>query len=1029
MAKRITDEQMNVKISINGGDPAQKKLGDLENSYRGLNQKAEDLRKAKQKLIAEGKKESQAYEDVKNALAQTNAEIKENRSAQSQMRKEIGLTGLTMRDLKKEQRSLMAQIDSATTKGTDDYEELKKELQEVNKVIKEQRDDLRGTQDEMEKVAGAADQLTAATSDIFMGLRSGNIAQAGAGLTALRGQLTALTAQAWAFITTPLGLALAGIAGILAGFKWFHDYNKGAHEAMLLTEQLTGLQGAQADQARTQAKAMEATYGSDFQETLKAAKVLSKEFGITFQEALDTIEDGLIRGGKANDEYFDSFREYSTFFAQAGFSAEEFKNIINTGFNLGIYTDKLPDALKEADLSLKEQTKSTRDALVNAFGASFSDEILSKVKSGEMTTKDALKSIAAESKRVNIDQQQNGQLTADIFRGAGEEAGKALKIFEAVNKSYEEQNRALTPLEEQLKDVADANKELEAAQDSALKSDKYIAFTNDIEVAWIKFKTGFFDGLNGVLTGLLNADTAFRKFVYQSVQYVKTAFSLEDADWDAIGKKFDQMEEKKRKAAEQERKRQKQNQNGSGGSVSGNENNQAEIEAAAAAAKKRYEKLRELEEEYEKQKQDRLAESHQAKAELERDRAIQEAEQLGAKQALLDKINAEHKEKIAQARTQDEEEELARMQEFEARRQALKDEIALMNAENDEARDLLAAEQKYERDQEKLERDLEQLQLTEIQKNELRLLLEEQYEAEKTAIQAEHMAIRAEQDQKFKAEQIKRDEDLKNRLADAAEQLEDAKENAQQRGLRVLMGFFDKKSGIYKALFILEKGAAMAQVVNQGAKSLAEITANTAAANAKAVSASPLTAGMPWVAVNTAIGLKEAASVKLNTALQVATIGASAIKGVTGYEDGFYGDYVDATRTDGRRFKAKRGTPGTQLISQPTYFREYLGGENGMEMMIDNGTLKRLNPDTVHEILSTARSVSGYETGYYKSASAGGSSSAGMDPEFKMMMGAMLNYLQNPPRPVLPIGYAEIQKFKDLENDLNDSTNNGKLNS
>ncbi|WP_141876200.1 phage tail tape measure protein [Gramella sp. Hel_I_59] len=85
---------------------------------------------------------------------------------------------------------------------------------------------------------------------------------------------------------------------------------------------------------------------------------------------MDKIEAGLIKGGAANDEYFDSIREYSTFFAQAGYSAEEFINIVNTGFDLGIYQDKLPDALKEADLSLKEQTKSTRDSLVKCLWSS-----------------------------------------------------------------------------------------------------------------------------------------------------------------------------------------------------------------------------------------------------------------------------------------------------------------------------------------------------------------------------------------------------------------------------------------------------------------------------------------------------------------------------------------------------------------------------------------------------------------------------------------------------------------------------------
>ncbi|WP_141876202.1 hypothetical protein [Gramella sp. Hel_I_59] len=252
-----------------------------------------------------------------------------------------------------------------------------------------------------------------------------------------------------------------------------------------------------------------------------------------------------------------------------------------------------------------------------------------------MTTKDALKAISEESVRTNINVQQNAQLSADIFRGAGEDAGGALKIFQAVNKSYEEQTKALTPLEQQIKNVADANRELEEAQDRALKSDKYIAFTNEIEVSWIKFKTSFFNGVDGLLNGLLDADTAIRKFFFQTVQYTKTAFSGEDADWDKIGARFDEIERRRRKLAEQQQKEEQERQkNGSG--VSGNSDSgdeyQAELEAAKKAAEKRAEDLRKLEDDFYRERENRLAKSNEAMAILERDRQIQEAKNAGASQ-------------------------------------------------------------------------------------------------------------------------------------------------------------------------------------------------------------------------------------------------------------------------------------------------------------------------------------------------------------------------------------------------------------
>jgi hypothetical protein len=71
-------------------------------------------------------------------------------------------------------------------------------------------------------------------------------------------------------------------------------------------------------------------------------------------------------------------REYPTFFASAGYSIKDFQNLVNSGIDLAIYQDKLPDAIKEFALSVNEQTKGVSDALKNAFGASFTTTLLNK---------------------------------------------------------------------------------------------------------------------------------------------------------------------------------------------------------------------------------------------------------------------------------------------------------------------------------------------------------------------------------------------------------------------------------------------------------------------------------------------------------------------------------------------------------------------------------------------------------------------------------------------------------------------------
>lgn len=108
MAK-ITDEVLKLDIIVNG-NKAQAELQKLSTVQKDLitNQKA--LQSQKAKLVAAGKKESQAYKDVTAALKKTTAELNGNKSAQSKLREQIGLTGLTTKQLVAEQKKLKRQL-------------------------------------------------------------------------------------------------------------------------------------------------------------------------------------------------------------------------------------------------------------------------------------------------------------------------------------------------------------------------------------------------------------------------------------------------------------------------------------------------------------------------------------------------------------------------------------------------------------------------------------------------------------------------------------------------------------------------------------------------------------------------------------------------------------------------------------------------------------------------------------------------------------------------------------------------------
>ncbi|MEZ0182667.1 phage tail tape measure protein [Flavobacterium oncorhynchi] len=387
-------------------------------------------------------------------------------------------------------RNELKNLDKGTEGYEDEVKRLTKQLKELSDAQEEFKEELQLTSQEMSAARENFENLMTA-------MIAGDMKAIQAGLMGIRGSIVATSQALWAFVMTPVGAFVATLVGISVATKQWINYNEEVYKANLLTNDLTGLTGMALDNLRVRATTMAETFDQDYKEIINVAKTLVKEFGATYEEALDAIEEGFIKGGSANEEFLESMREYPTFFAAAGYSVSEFQNLVNTGIDLSIYQDKLPDAIKEFTLSVNEQTKGVKDALTNAFGEEFTTKLLSGIKNGSISVKDALALVANEAKRVGLNSQQAQQLTADLFRGAGEDAGGALKIFEAVRQSIENQKRPLTEAEKATKELADSYKELAQAQELALKTDGYdkwkkraLMAVNDIKEAWYTMISG-----------------------------------------------------------------------------------------------------------------------------------------------------------------------------------------------------------------------------------------------------------------------------------------------------------------------------------------------------------------------------------------------------------------------------------------------------------------------------------------------------------------------------------------------------------
>jgi len=369
----------------------------------------------------------------------------------------------------KQLRIVRNQLNLATEEGRTALDAINKKIDQNTTFIKE---NVSALEQQKMNIGNYSDSIKEALGNLnpFNGGITGFVArskEAGGAGNLLKDSFSQLstgiggaTKSALAFIATPIGAAIAGIAAAFAAGKAIFDYNKGLQEANKELKSL-GVNASELSNVRSEITATAETFNKDFKDIASKANSLAKSYGISMSEANNIIAEGLAKGGAQNEEFLDSLGEYDQLFANAGYSAQQFVDIVNQGYKLGIYADKLPDAIKEADLALKEQGKATRDALVNAFGASFTDEILKKVRTGEATTAQALDAIAKKSGEVQLTQQQQAQLTADVFKGAGEDAGGAMAVLTAINQSA---NKEIDATAKKQLELQEATERLNKAQ-------------------------------------------------------------------------------------------------------------------------------------------------------------------------------------------------------------------------------------------------------------------------------------------------------------------------------------------------------------------------------------------------------------------------------------------------------------------------------------------------------------------------------------------------------------------------------------
>ncbi len=159
-------------------------------------------------------------------------------------------------------------------------------------------------------------------------------------------------------------------------------------------------------------------------EILKATNSLAKNMKLSFEDAWNYMLKAL---QKTNDpDLIDNIAEYSVNFEKMGYSAKDMFNIMVKGAENGAYKlDKVNDAIKEAEVSITDNSKSTRDAF-KLMWLDY-DAYLKKIASWEIQVKDVLEDVNIEL--LKLDAGLQDEAWTAIYRTKWEELSDEVLIW------------------------------------------------------------------------------------------------------------------------------------------------------------------------------------------------------------------------------------------------------------------------------------------------------------------------------------------------------------------------------------------------------------------------------------------------------------------------------------------------------------------------------------------------------------------------------------------------------------------------
>ena len=469
--------------------------------------------------------------ELKRAIADVNAELKKTTDVQEIKKLEAKLVDLKAAQMEvnkvvKEQIKSRNEEITATDKANGAYRKLSKELndqrnrykdlaaaeQESSQEAKDLLVSINNLDKKLKGIDATVGQFqrnvggyTEALGQFFPKL-GGTLGQVTGTIGGLSQGINGLTQTTGAFNKSlgAIGIALTLFSGIS---EIFQSINESVAETKELSNQVAAFTGATGNVLTdfvSKSKAISTTYKKDVNDITVAANAASKSLGIGFNEALDAIEAGFRKGADSNGEFLDNLKEYPAQFAAAGLSIKDYLAISIEAANQGIYSDKGLDVVKEFGLRIREQTKTSKDALVGAFGEEFTGELFENLNNGSITTAEALSLVSGKMGDTEVAGDKLQTVIADVFGSAGEDAGLAYILsLEKILKNTNDVTKSTNQYQTQQEILYQTNLDLEASQSELNES--FTKFGGEFTIISSKAKIFF----NNLLGGLLDFANEF----------------------------------------------------------------------------------------------------------------------------------------------------------------------------------------------------------------------------------------------------------------------------------------------------------------------------------------------------------------------------------------------------------------------------------------------------------------------------------------------------------------------------------------